>query len=247
MNPSDPRQKREPPEREGPIRNRLTTPPKTNGAATPEGRQSAPRPDKIAGEALREALECGVRTAYTVIDEYLRRGYDAARSNRDHPDNRGQMHSNRTSQNSWTNPWGPMALPMQQWMTVMRAWADAWSAFVPGGWPQQMWNMASPECAPAAAGPVISVQVSSQRPTEVTATLNPGAEFCLLTVDSLKAEASKPALPGISISSAPGSVRIGVPVSEDQPAGKYSGDIKADGKTVGNLSVVITDLAGKPA
>src|SRR5580658_1615141 len=108
MNPSDPRQKRIPPERELPIRNPLMPPPKANGAAAHESPHPASGSGKIAGDALRDALECGVRTAYTVIDEYLRRGYEAARSNRDHPDNRGHMREDRHNSSGWNNPWGPL-------------------------------------------------------------------------------------------------------------------------------------------
>lgn len=255
MNPSDARPTRTPPRRTGPIRNPLNPQP-ASGNGRSSSHPAAP------GDALRGALECAVQTAYTVIDDYMRRGYEAARNTRDYADSRGYMPDDKTQYGNLFNPWGPMMTgPMQMWMSTMQAWANAWSAFVPGGFPQQMWNMPASSAGPAAP---VSVTVSTQRPAEITTTtsLNPGAEYSLLKVDSLSCEAPQPStqahgksahgvassIQGIAISSGPGGVRIAVSVSADQPAGKYSGAIKAaDGRIAGNLTVVITDLAQKPA
>lgn len=249
MNHPGPRYKRVRPEREGSIRNRLAPPPKVNGGASGEN-GATPKPGGPASDTLREALECGVRTAYTVIDEYLKRGYEAARSNPDHPDGRGSMRDDKTNYTNWANAWGPMAMPMQQWMAAMRAMTDAWSAFIPGGWPQQMWNMGTGGFPAAASTPALSVHVASHRPTGVTASveLNPGCENTMLTVGWLAGDGSNPPLKGVTIGRDPGSLRIYVPVAASQPAGSYHGEIRgADGRCAGKLSVVITELEGKPA
>src|SRR5690348_12920101 len=86
MNSANPRRKRVKPERHGPIRNTLapnSTPPVASCAAGPaDAAGTPPAAETGPGDVLRETLECGVRTAYTVINEYLRRGYDAASGNR---------------------------------------------------------------------------------------------------------------------------------------------------------------------
>src|SRR5215472_17569126 len=133
------RRKRVSPEQEGPIRNRLTTPPEANRPRTSEAHPPPSGSRESAGDALRDALECGVRTAYTVINEYMRRGYEAARASQSTQHDRGDMRDDTRGYTGWNNPWNPISNPMQQWASMMRAWAEAWSAFAPGGWPQQMW------------------------------------------------------------------------------------------------------------
>lgn len=248
MNSAGPRRTRVQPERSGPIRNPLIPPPNVNGAASYGAQQAGPRPESPAHGTLRDLLECGVRTAYTVIDDYMKRGYEAARSNRNHGDNRGHMHNDRRNYGSGTNPWGPMAAPMQQWASVMCAWANAWTTMMPGGFAQEMWGPWWPGGGmPRAASAPVSVQVTSQRPVEVTTVLSPGDEFLKLGIEPLEGSAGKPPLKGVSITSGHGSVRVHVEVTAQQPAGIYCGDIKADGRTAGTLTVVISEAPGKPA
>jgi len=195
-----------------------------------------------------EVLESGVRTAYQVIDEYMRRGYEAAGNNQNDPNKRGHMNENRANYN-WQNPWGPMSQLTEQWMMAMRTWTEAWSAFVPGGWPQQPWNPAGP-CNPNA--PVVSVQVSSPRPTEVTANLRPGAELMDLVVDALHGEGPQAPsfeLSTVSITRELARMRVNVRVGANVPAGSYRGAIRnrADGCIVGDLTVVITESATEKA
>jgi hypothetical protein len=252
MKTGDSRRKRATPEREGPVRNPLAPGAQNSPAAgcTPSKEGDAAPAQTAPGDVFRETLECGVRTAYTVIDEYLRRGYEAARGVQSQWNGGARMPDDRPNFNTnWTNQWGPMSAPMQQWMTARRACTDAWFAMVPG-WQQQAANMGWPGFPPAAAAPAISVQVSSHRPAEVTASisLSPGAESSMLTVGWLKGDGSNAHLKDVSIGCGPGSLRIGVPVPADQPSGRYCGEIKsADGRICGQLSVVIADLRRTPA
>src|ERR1700693_3957191 len=109
MSAGERRARAAPPERIGPIRNPL----------------SSPAHAETTGNPFRDTLECGVQTAYTVIDDYMRRGYEAARSMRDHPNDRGNMQDYGPNYGGWSNPWGPMAAPFQQWLGAMQAWVNA--------------------------------------------------------------------------------------------------------------------------
>jgi hypothetical protein len=197
----------------------------------------------IPGNPFRDALECGVQTAYTVIDDYMRRGYEAARSMRNAPDGKTPMPDHTQNQGNWNNPGGPMAAPFQQWLGAMQAWMNAWSAFVPGGFPQQM-NNAWPGFpgAPASAPVSVQVQVTAPGPVEIAASvcLSPGAECLPLTVGDLVGEDSARPLTGVFVASRQGTVHVAVRLAEDQPSGTYRGDIIAQERCVGSLSIVIS-------
>src|SRR6476646_6146260 len=105
MNSSQSRLKRAAPERSGPIRNPLV-----NGSP----RNPSP-PLPTATDALRGALECGVQTAYAVIDEYIQRGYEAARNNPNQQNGKGHMNNEKPGYGNWSNPWGPMMPLVEQW------------------------------------------------------------------------------------------------------------------------------------
>ena len=235
MNPAAPRRKRVSPQRQGPVRNRFVPPSKVNGV---------PPPGANPASAAGDLLECGVRTAYTVIDEYLRRGYEAAREFRNPTDGRGDMQEEKRNYNDWSNwanMWGPMAFPIQQWMAMMRAWANAWSGTFPAGW-AQMGNMPWPGFMPGAFLAPVSVELSAQKAAQVTASVSlyPGAECQPLSVGPLIAEGGKNLLRGVSVSHTQGSVRVSVTVPADQASGTYVGDIKApDTRVVGSLIVVL--------
>jgi hypothetical protein len=238
MNRSDTRVKRERPERTGPIRNPLMPPPKVNGAASHDGGQPGSRPGWTSEGTLRDALECGVRTAYTVIDEYMRRGYEAARNNRDNQTEGGYMRDYRNYYSSGTNPWGWFASPMLPWMSLMRAWSDMLCAFTPGCMPPPMWNTACPGTASAPL-PGVSVWVVTSREAKVTASINPGAECENLKCSSLT-DAHGHEIEGVSIQSLQGMVCIHVPIKAEHTKGSYSGKIRtSDGSTVGSVNVVI--------
>ncbi|MFZ0302500.1 MAG: hypothetical protein WAL75_07440 [Terracidiphilus sp.] len=137
-----------------------------------------------------------------------------------------------------TNPWDTMAAPLEQWVTAVKAWTDMWSAFLPAGLlssPQQAWNpggVGLPGVGPASSS--VAVRVSSQRPTEVVATLAPGSEYLPLVAELAN-------LPGISISRQGTVVRVELQVAPTQAAGTYQGSITAAGREVGTISVTILE------
>jgi hypothetical protein len=189
-------------------------------------------------EAMYGALESGVRTAYQVIDEYMRRGYEAAGNNHRDPNRGDPMNGNKSPYIDAQNPWGAMSQLTEQWLTAMRAWTEAWSTFIPGNGPTP-WN-------PVGRPVTISVRVLSARPAEVTANLRPGADLMDLVADALQSEGNQRASidsESISITREPGRVRVNVKVSIDRPAGIYRGPIRnrADGNVAGDLTVTITE------
>ncbi|MEP7354453.1 MAG: hypothetical protein ABI824_14600 [Acidobacteriota bacterium] len=247
MNPPRSRLTRTPPARSAPLR-KFGRPPAPDPANEP---RTAPRSFSGIADAAATIcgpLENGVRTAYAVIDDYMKRGYDAARGNQDFSNQRGYMPDNKTYQSGWpSNPWASPQMLTEQWMTAMKTWTDLWSAFIPGG--AQAWNPAAmgmgyPMGFPTSGGPAptVSVQVSSQRPIKVTANVIPGSDLCELRVDALQSEGPvAPAIAGASVTRVPGSVNVSVAVSAEQPVGRYSGSIRkaGDGCVVGRLTVEI--------
>jgi hypothetical protein len=250
MNPPSSRLKRTPPKQSGPVRNSMALP------LPPRAVQEsgAPRdPVAAAGAAVCGALENGVSTAYALIDEYMRRGQDAARGIFNDPTRRGYMSDERPGfpggfnsapPSSSANPFNsanPLSMLTEQWMMAMRFWSQAMSSFVPGGWPPAGMNPFAPQ--QNTAPPKVSVKVSSSRPVEVTANLYPGLDLLGLTSESLRAEASKAApIDPAEISRESGMIQVSIKVGAKQPAGRYHGYIrkKADGSVAGELTVVIS-------
>lgn len=230
MSSSPFRMKRDVPERSGPVRNPLVS--AFSGTAQ--------APQAVPGGVLRGALECGVRTAYSVIDEYMKRGYEAARQYQETSEDKGHMSNQRSNYGNWNNPWGPMTPLMDQWSAAMKFWMDAWSSFMPGGrgaWP--------PASMPGAGGfpgtataPEFSVEVASKRPTEVIVQIKPGAGAM-----ELKAGSFEPALlDSVVLNRDKGRLQVRVTVQDAQPAGRYCGVIRgADGSIAGEVTVVIAE------
>jgi len=250
MSPPTPRKKRAQPEQSGPVRNRIVPP------APPSTTQDsgAPRnPVEAVGTAVCGALENGVSTAYALIDEYMRRGQDAARTIFNDPTRRGNMSDERPGfpggfnsapPSSTANPFNsanPLSALTEQWMLAMRVWSQALTSFAPGGWPPAGLNPFAPQHS--AAPPRVSVKISSSRPVEVTTNLYPGLDLLGLTSEPLRAEASKAApIDAAEISRESGVVQVSIKVAPKQPAGRYHGYIrkKADGQVAGELTVVIS-------
>jgi hypothetical protein len=244
------RLKRSTQERYGPIRNALVP-----RAATPGGPpgghvggDGTARPASSTAEkpgGLKDALECGVRTAYTVIDQYIQRGYEAARASQDSPKAGGHM-NNRPNYSGWQNPWGSAAGPMEQWVAAARAWTEMWMAFAPGmrggQWPNPSHEYAGGTHSPGGQVPPISVCVMSQRPTEVEAYFTPGAGHLgrplVADVHDLK---------GLSIEPQGGKVLLTLEVAADQKEGDYHGCIRAgnEGRDVGHIAVRIMKSPAK--
>src|SRR5579871_4558514 len=188
MSDPDARAKREPPERTGPRRNPLMPPPKVNGAAYQNGEFAGSRPEQHSGDIPKDALECGVRIAYTVIDEYLRRGYKAAQDSKIQRTEEGNMFDNRNYYSGGNNPWGWGGAPMLPWMSMMRAWTEMLCAFTPGCMPQPPQGMWNPGCYSAGSAPLppVSLSVETTRIVVATASINPAAECLNLKIDGLR-------------------------------------------------------------
>jgi hypothetical protein len=232
------------PERSGPIRNPVTVPPgrmngvRASGTAAPAGRavrqpspKGAPRPGKPpAGTSPvePEAVQRRVDGAYTLIDDYVRRGREAAAQHGNAAAGRADMNEYR---NNMGNPWGPLWPFIAPWMQAMQMWSSAMSGFQPGS-PRQYPYGAEPYDTRGMGAPMVpkvSVNVKSDCPTEVMACVAPGADGCgRLFADPLMIDGAPAGLPltGIGIECEPGHVRVRVVVLKDQPAGRYVGLIK---------------------
>ncbi len=210
----------------------------SNGAVA--GASPGPPPSAKPSDASPfGVLENGVRTAYAVIEEYMRRGQEAARNMYGEADTRGAMNDNRANYGAGFNPGGPFAMMGEQWMNMMRAWTNCWSAFAVGGVPQP-WAASAYPGAPAAS---VTAQVSSQYPVKVTALLTPGMEYAELTVQPLQPEGFTAApISGVTVCAEGRHVRVSVSVPSGQKAGCYRGAItrRADGCLAGS---VIVDVA----
>lgn len=245
MNSPGLREKRLPPERIGPIRNPLA---RDNG-------RPASRPEPTSDTARRGPLEYGVQTAYAVIDEYMQRGYEAARHNQDNQDGKGHMNSDRYRYNyggNGFNAWGPLTPVMEAWLAAMRTWTDAWSALLLGGRQAACSSQAYPSqpypsqpCTPGGAPSAVTVNVTSKRSTQAVAILRPGAELLGLRADSLSCQDVKTQQPieNVSINCIPARVEVNVKVDDEKhKPGRYWGAIRArDGSIVGDLTVVIPE------
>ncbi len=237
---------RVPPARTGPIRNPLVSP-----RSAPPGAAAPPPPSSTAaGEAgVCGAVENGVRNAYAVIDDYMKRGFEAARGNPNPFSPRGQMSDSFGNPN---NPLGSMAPLMEQWMSVMRVWVDAWTNLVPGmaqaGFPgagfafgqQDKPAPANPQSSPTA----LTIKVTSAKPTEIIANLQPGSDGMGLRADPLAALGfSAAALDQVAFTRENGRLVMAVVIPGGQPAGAYRGTVRriADSAPMGDMLVVISD------
>lgn len=228
--------KRRQPAQSGPIRSPMAPAQRSPAeAGTPGEIFSA------AGAAVCGVLENGVRTAYAVIDEYMRRGQEAARGAFNDPNRRGPMSDDRGNYgggfNSWNNPMAAMA---EQWMMAMLTWSQMWSAYAPPGWQQSGMN----PFAYAPGAPVaVTVKLSSTRPAEVAVNLQPGVDPSWLFCEPLKPAASSGVpIEGISIEREGMAVQVSVKIAAKQAPGQYRGYIrrKADQGIVGELSVTVS-------
>ncbi len=202
------RVKREPPERSGPIRRAVVG-------------SSSTSPDRAA--AVTGVVERGVDTAYTVIDEYMTRGRNAAGRWSQWTDGRNDM----SEAPQFSTPWGASSDLMAPWWQMMRMWADGMSAFVPGGQgPATAWlNAFVPgSTAWSSQAPRVEVRVSSKPTAVVTVSLEPGADSMQLTAEppANTGNGKKSSPLGLTLESFPGLVRVSVTVPDDQPADSYT-------------------------
>ncbi|MGB6728376.1 MAG: hypothetical protein WBE74_20965 [Terracidiphilus sp.] len=235
MKSPSPRLKRTPPKQGGPIRNTMASPRSAPEPVTPNC-----DPITATGEAVCGALENGVRTAYQVIDEYMRRGHETARNIFNDPIRRASLSEDRGNAPGGFTSMSPLMMFAEQWMMAMRPLSLAMSAFLPNVWQQP--GMPS-FAANGSIAPTLSVKVLSTRPVEVTANVYPSSDQASLVSDSLVANSAKAtpiAAPEIVRES--GRVAIVVKVEDKQPAGQYTGLIRrrADGSLAGDLTVIVT-------
>lgn len=251
MNKASQRVKRPVPAQTGPVRNPAAAPPRPGQAAAAPGDLFS-----AAGAAVCGVLENGVRTAYAVIDEYMRRGREAAGTIFNDPNRRGFMNDDRGSSASGYNAGGyygpgnfaggnygapnPMGALAQQWLAMaMQAWGMAMSSLNPAQWPQGMNpNAWAGQQQPAS----IAVSISATRPVEVTANLytaDPAGLLC----DALRADGGTAGtIEPPSIVRDGGSLRLSAKLGAKQQAGTYRAFIrkKSDGTVAGDITMVVS-------
>jgi hypothetical protein len=234
------RVKRTEPKRVGPVRNTMAGPPPAGqGAGAPQDLFTA------AGAAVCGVLENGVRTAYAVIDEYMRRGQDAARVIFNDPNRRGVMSDDRGNFPGGFNPGAgynasnPMAMMAQQWMMMaMQAWNSAMSSFGQNQWPQGM--NAYPSGGVQTSS--VAVHVVSSGPVEVTANVFGASDAMGFVCDPPRAEGQKGVpLEPPTIGREGTGLRIAVKVGAKGAAGTYRGYIRkrSDGSVAGDITIVV--------
>ena len=232
--------KRTSPEQNGPIRNAMASPRSSAEPGAPGDMFTA------AGAAVCGVLENGVRTAYAVIDEYMRRGQEAARGAFNDPNRRGPMSDGSGNYgggfNSFNNPMAnPMAAMAAQWMSAMQAWSQMFSSYMPPAWQQAGMNPFAYAQSPTAMS--VAVKLSSARPAEVSASLMPGVDPLNVVCDALHAHggAGKP-IEGVTIARDGAAIQVGVKIAATQAAGKYHGFLKrkSDQGIVGELTVTVS-------
>jgi hypothetical protein len=186
-----------------------------------------------ANGALRDALECGVRTAYAVIDDYMRRGYEAARLNQNPSNNRGDMSQHRGNYGGYS-PWGPMGPMMDAWSSAFRMWTEAWFSMMPGA--RGGWGMGPG--ASYAPPTHVDVTVASKRAVSVTLIIHANADPSTLTLGAFQ-----PALDGIRLSYSDCLFHVRAVIADTVALGEYHAAVSApDGTVAGQLKVVISDF-----
>ena len=236
MKTSSPRLRRTPPEQGGPIRNPIA-------AARNGSERAATNCDPIAAtsEAVCGALENGVRTAYQVIDDYMRRGNEAARGIFNDSIRRASLNEDPGSFAGGFNSANPWMSFAEQWMMAMRPFSYAMSAFIPNAWPQS--GMQPFAANGNIVAPTVSVKVTSTRTVEVTANIYPSSDQAGLVSEPLVAGgATDTPIAAPEIERDSGRVVISLRVEDKQPAGQYTGLIRrrADGSPMGDIAVIVS-------
>jgi hypothetical protein len=226
--------KRATPAQSGPIRNSMASP----RSAVDAG--AAGEMFTAAGAAVCGVLENGVRTAYAVIDEYMRRGQETARSVFNDPNRGGPMSDDRGSYGGGFNAPNPLAAMAEQWMMAMRTWSQMWSAYMPPGWQQAAMNPFAYAQSPSAA---VTVKLSSERAAEVSVNLYPGVDPMGLICDPLRPESTSGApIDGVTIAQDGAATQVSVKIAAKQAAGRYRGYVhrKTDQSVAGEVIVTVS-------
>jgi hypothetical protein len=232
---------RDQPERTGPIRNSISPLRPESSSATPgpatafgavidEGIATAFRMAGDAGATMQGAVERGVDTAYTVIEDYMRRGQQAAGRYRDRTQGERTMNGDNYSNGYGPNAYGPMGAMMAPWMQAMRMWTETMSAFIPGGAAMgtEWMNAFTPPMSGAQPQSGVAVRVASGTPAEVSIDLDPRAYCVPLKAAPLvhaTSPGTAPALVAVDLQYVDNRCRVTITVPNDQPTGLYSGAI----------------------
>ncbi len=195
-----------------PIRRPFAVPRPAAAPTDSKGAASAP------GVAVCELLENGVRTAYAVIDEYLRRGQEVARGVFNDSNRGGNMSDCRGNYPAGYPPsggygpvgygpgfgfygiWTPMALMAEQWINALRAWNYMWCGYPPAPVWQGPWtpqgpqagapNMGSYAATQTARPEAVILNINSSSPVECSANLPAGVFPQTLCCDPLVLDGS---------------------------------------------------------
>jgi hypothetical protein len=195
-----------------------------------------------AGEAVSGVLESGVRTAYAVIDEYLRRGQDTARGIFNDLNMRGSMNNNRQNCSGGPGygytPWNPMAMVAEQMISAMCAWSQAWCSTVPGFRQPPMNPCSSTEVR----AETIRLKVTSSQAVECSGSLCQGQDLHCVESEPLRPQGIQAGdIPAAKLYMDEGKVVIEVNVPPKQLKGTYRGLIrkKTDRTIVGEATVEV--------
>jgi hypothetical protein len=195
-------------------------------------------------------VESGVRTAYEVIDEYMRRGQEAARGIFNDLNMGGYMSNNRQNcpggpgyggPGYGFTPWNPMAMVTEQWIAAMCAWSQAWCSMVPG-----LRQPATNPCySTEERTESVKLKTSSKKPAEFSASLCPGLDLNCIESEPLEAqgfEADPIPRPVLSREEGKVVMRITV-VDPEQKKGTYRGLIlrRSDRSIVGDVTVKVME------
>jgi hypothetical protein len=248
--PNNKRIKRDVPPRAAPVRNRATGARGggtraaddgfTVGTVVDEGIRTAFRTVQANDATIRGAVERGVDTAYTVIEEYMLRGRQAAGRHHERKNGSSDMGDDRNyRRNGWTSG-GDYPPLLEPWMQMMRMWTDSMAAFMPG--PAGFPNPFAPRGSSSGAKATVSVQVASRQPAEVVVDIDPGYERATLTAEPLLhvERALGARIVDFTVECRDGHVRVHLSAADNQPGGTYEADLRGtDGVRRGTVRVDI--------
>jgi hypothetical protein len=199
-------------------------------------RSDAPR--KAGGGPLAE----GVELAYSVIEKYIDEGRRTAEGFSSQPYSTRATNDNLQEALERLLRLQTEMLPL--WIETLATLVKVdptrnGHASAPDAWPH-------PNGGQKAETMVVSIEVVSVRPVQVSVELRPNSEAKSLVSLGLSAvDSSKPALSDISLvpDEVPGRIKLRLRIPENQPSGTYSGVIvnRDSGEARGTLSIRIAD------
>ncbi len=219
----------------------------TVGTVVDEGLRTAFRAVQANDATIRGAVERGVDTAYTVIEEYMLRGRQAAGRHHERTHGSDDMSDDRNYRRTGWPAGGDLPPLLEPWMQMMRLWTESMSSFIPGG--AGFPNPFAPRGAPsgsAAARVTVAVQVSSKQPAEVAVDIDAGYERAPLSTDAmLHVDRTMGArIADFAVECRDGHVRVRLAVPDTQSPGCYEATLRdTEGARRGAVRV---DIEGAP-